>query len=59
MNKLKAKRFTQIFEYLDQDQDGLLDLGHLVTGKSSDFACWTAYKVLCTWRQPVEVKGVA
>ena len=32
MARLKSKRFRQIFEYLDQDQDGLLDLAELLSG---------------------------
>lgn len=32
MAKLKAKRFRQIFQYLDQDQDGVIDLLDLTTG---------------------------
>ena len=32
MARLKAKRFRQIFDYLDQDQDGVIDLLDLTTG---------------------------
>ena len=34
MARLKAKRFRQIFKYLDQNQDGLIDLLDLTTGKT-------------------------
>ena len=33
MARLKAKRFRQIFHYLDQDQDGIIDLLDLTTGE--------------------------
>ncbi len=33
MARLKAKRFRQIFNYLDQDQDGVIDLLDLATSK--------------------------
>ena len=33
MSRLKAKRFRQIFKYLDQKQDGFIDLLDLTTGK--------------------------
>lgn len=32
MARLKAKRFRQIFKYLDQKQDGFVDLLDLTTG---------------------------
>lgn len=34
MARLKAKRFRQIFNYLDQDQDGVIDLLDLTTGQA-------------------------
>lgn len=34
MARLKAKRFRQIFKYLDQNGDGFIDLLDLTTGKS-------------------------
>ena len=34
MARLKTKRFRQIFNYLDQDQDGVIDLLDLTTGLS-------------------------
>ena len=33
MARLKAKRFRQIFNYLDQDQAGVVDLLDLATSK--------------------------
>ncbi len=33
MARLKAKRFRQIFNYLDQDQTGVIDLLDLATSK--------------------------
>ncbi len=33
MARLKAKRFRQIFNYLDQDQAGVIDLLDLATSK--------------------------
>ena len=34
MARLKAKRFSQIFNYLDQDQAGVIDLLDLATSKT-------------------------
>ena len=49
MAKLKAKRFRQIFDYLDQDKDGVIDLLDLTTGLLRLFCCllMLGWAVLC------------
>ena len=40
MARLKAKRFRQIFDYLDQNHEGVIDLLDLTTGTPSPSPPW-------------------
>ena len=49
MARLKAKRFRQIFEYLDQDQDGLLDLAELLSGRLAALTRLLCMTAMCQY----------